>query len=76
MECQRKGISVPGDIAVAGFGSFEISNVCVPTITTIDAKPKQIGFETGKLLGGLLRNGEEPEVKVTVAPEIRLLASA
>ena len=57
-ECQRREIRVPGDIAVAGFGAYDISAFSVPTITTIDAFSFDIGREAGELISSLLRNPE------------------
>lgn len=34
-ECQRRGIAVPSDLAVIGFGDLEFTNFCVPPLTTI-----------------------------------------
>ncbi|MFJ3486758.1 LacI family DNA-binding transcriptional regulator [Pseudomonas sp. NPDC090202] len=50
MECHRRGLKVPQDIAVAGFGDFEVSRYCTPTITTIAVDPYQIGRRAGELL--------------------------
>lgn len=35
IECQGRRVSVPGDIAIAGFGTHEVAAICVPTLTTI-----------------------------------------
>jgi LacI family gluconate utilization system Gnt-I transcriptional repressor len=43
MECQRRGMTVPGDIAIAGFGDYEISASCHPRITTISVGCYDIG---------------------------------
>lgn len=43
MECQRRGMKVPGDIAIAGFGDYEISASCYPRITTINVGCYDIG---------------------------------
>ncbi len=50
MECQRRGLSVPGDIAIAGFGNFEVSWCSYPTITTISVDAYGIGLRTGEML--------------------------
>lgn len=42
-ECQRCGIDVPGQIAIGGFGAYDISEICVPALTTIDANAAEIG---------------------------------
>jgi len=50
MECLRRGLSVPGDIAVAGFGNFEVAACCHPGITTISVDAYGIGLRTGEAL--------------------------
>jgi LacI family gluconate utilization system Gnt-I transcriptional repressor len=42
-ECQRRGISVPDAMAVVGFGAYDIARACVPTLTTIDPQPQDMG---------------------------------
>lgn len=61
MACRRLGRAVPRDLAVAGFGDFEVSRVCVPSITTIGVDGYAIGRLAGEeLLRALqaLRRGE------------------
>lgn len=41
--CQRRGMRVPDDIAIAGFGNYEISQNSNPTITTIDVACYDMG---------------------------------
>ncbi len=50
MECQRRGLSVPRDMAVAGFGNFEIAACCYPAITTISVDAYGIGQRTGEAI--------------------------
>ncbi len=54
MECQRRGIAVPGQIAVAGFGNFEIAACCHPAITTVSVDAYGIGRRAGEALLGAL----------------------
>ena len=56
--CQALGVSVPDDVAITGFGAFEISSVSFPSITTVDVGAERIGTETGRLIADLLSNGE------------------
>lgn len=49
-ECQRRMIAVPGHIAIAGFGDFEISSCSYPTITTVGVDCYEIGKRSGDLL--------------------------
>jgi LacI family gluconate utilization system Gnt-I transcriptional repressor len=55
-ECQRRGIKVPDQIALAGFGAYDISEICVPAMTTIDPKPMEIGEGAADLVLELLRS--------------------
>jgi LacI family gluconate utilization system Gnt-I transcriptional repressor len=50
MACHRRGLVVPRDIAVAGFGDFEVSRHCYPTITTIAVDPYGIGHAAAESL--------------------------
>jgi LacI family gluconate utilization system Gnt-I transcriptional repressor len=50
LECARQGISVPGEIAITGFGDFEIGRHLVPTLTTVAVPNRQIGTIAGEML--------------------------
>jgi LacI family gluconate utilization system Gnt-I transcriptional repressor len=50
MECHRRGIAVPARMAVAGFGDFEVSRYCFPSISTVAVDPHAIGRIAGELL--------------------------
>ncbi len=43
MECVRRGIRVPADIAIAGFGNYELAAWCHPRITTVDVDCYNMG---------------------------------
>jgi LacI family transcriptional regulator, gluconate utilization system Gnt-I transcriptional repressor len=58
MECQRRGLAVPDDIAVAGFGDFEIAQCCYPAITTVSVDAYGIGRRAGEALLGALADAE------------------
>lgn len=66
-ECQRRGIRVPADLAIAGFGDFEIAGLSVPPISTVRIDCGLIGSEAGRLLIDLMRNpdgaGDGPHVR-------------
>lgn len=49
-ECQRRGIAVPGRVAIGGFGALEVAGCAVPTITTVDAFADQIGVKAAAML--------------------------
>ena len=50
MQCQRRGLHVPGDIAVAGFGNFELAAYSNPTLTTVSVDAHGIGVHAGEVL--------------------------
>ncbi|WP_244828719.1 MULTISPECIES: LacI family DNA-binding transcriptional regulator [unclassified Caballeronia] len=50
MECHRRGLRVPQDIAIAGFGNFEVAMCCTPSITTVSVDAYGIGSRTGATL--------------------------
>src|ERR1700761_3389408 len=58
MECHRRGLSVPDDIAIAGFGNFEVSWCCQPTITTVSVDAYGIGKRAGETLLAALADRE------------------
>ncbi|WP_418024540.1 LacI family DNA-binding transcriptional regulator [Paracoccus sp. TD-10] len=58
-ECQRRGIGIPGDLAVAGFGNYEIGRISVPRLTTIDVHAGAIGSKTADLIVALLRQDSD-----------------
>ena len=49
-ECQRRGVRVPQDIAIAGFGAYEIAGISHPTITTIDPQCRLIGTRAAEVI--------------------------
>lgn len=50
MECHRRGWAVPGRIAIAGFGDFEVARCSFPRLTTISVEAFGIGRMAGDLL--------------------------
>ncbi|MFH5925886.1 LacI family DNA-binding transcriptional regulator [Roseomonas xinghualingensis] len=50
LECQARGREVPGQIAIAGFGDFEIAAEIAPGITTIRIDPRGIGRAAAEMV--------------------------
>jgi LacI family gluconate utilization system Gnt-I transcriptional repressor len=50
MECHRRGLAVPGRLAIAGFGGFEVATACYPRLTTVAVDCVGIGQAAGELL--------------------------
>ncbi len=60
MACHRLGLKVPDDIAVAGFGDFEVARHCYPTITTVSVDAYGIGHSTGLSMLAAIDGSERP----------------
>jgi len=67
-ECQRRGIAVPQQIAIAGFGDYEIGAVCVPSMTTINPHPREIGAQTAALILAVLDGRQTESAKIILPP--------
>lgn len=76
-ECQRRGLNVPNQIMLAGFGAFDIAEMSVPPITTIDAHAYDIGRQSAGLLTSLLRNDEVGPGRMTrrIQPALKIAQS-
>jgi LacI family gluconate utilization system Gnt-I transcriptional repressor len=57
-ECRRLGVPVPERFSIGGFGNYEIGEVCVPTLTTINAFAREIGEQTAQLILDILDNAQ------------------
>jgi LacI family gluconate utilization system Gnt-I transcriptional repressor len=73
-ECRRRGISVPDQFAIGGFGNYEISEVCVPSITTIDAFAYEIGEKAAMLIINLLEGNASTD-NILIEPRLIIRAS-
>jgi len=71
-ECQRRGIDVPGQIAVAGFGAYDIADVSYPTLTTIDPSPTLIGTKVAELVADILRGAGTLPPPDPILPVLRI----
>jgi LacI family transcriptional regulator, gluconate utilization system Gnt-I transcriptional repressor len=75
-ECQRRGVDVPGRVCIAGFGDYEIGAVCVPSLTTINPFPRQIGARTAALIMQAM-DGQAPDATtITISPELLVRQSS
>lgn len=48
--CQRQGVAVPGQLAIAGFGDFEIARAANPPLTTVRIPGERIGRTAARLI--------------------------
>jgi len=64
--CERKGIEVPSDLGIAGWGGHEAASILESRLTTTVVPTQQIGKLSAELLVGRIRN--EPVRDITVLP--------
>jgi LacI family gluconate utilization system Gnt-I transcriptional repressor len=48
--CQRLGVAVPGRLAIAGFGDFELARASNPPLTTVRIPGERIGRTAARLI--------------------------
>jgi LacI family transcriptional regulator, gluconate utilization system Gnt-I transcriptional repressor len=54
MECHRRGVRVPHDVSLVGFGGFEVGRQIVPALTTVAVDFRALGERTGHMVLDLL----------------------
>ncbi|MGE6742942.1 LacI family DNA-binding transcriptional regulator [Allorhizobium pseudoryzae] len=67
-QCQRQGIPVPAQMAIAGFGNYDISAYSVPPITTVDVHAYEIGRTVAQVVRKSIGNDEvirSSEISIT-----------
>lgn len=60
-ECRRLRLDVPGDIAITGFGNFEVAMVSCPRITTIGVHANAIGQKVANVLRDIFAGQAQPQ---------------
>lgn len=58
-QCQRRGIAIPGQLAICGFNDLPASAWMKPSVTTIGTPRYRVGFEAATLLRAVMK-GETP----------------
>lgn len=49
-ECQRRHLSVPGKLAIAGFDDLDVARACHPALTSVRIPYHQMGREAAELI--------------------------
>lgn len=60
IECQARGLDIPGDISVVGFDNLEFSMHSVPPLTTIDVPAEEMGASAANYILDALGGSEAP----------------
>ncbi len=76
-QCARRSVSVPDDIAIAGFGNYEIGRICEPPLTTVDVKAEVIGQRAAELAIDLLSGNmdDSAHLRHVIRPDLILRRS-
>lgn len=75
-ECQRRGVDVPGRLWIAGFGDYEIAEIAVPALTTINPFPRDIGTRTAALILDVLEGRQDTPARIEISPELLIRQSS
>jgi LacI family transcriptional regulator, gluconate utilization system Gnt-I transcriptional repressor len=75
-ECQRRGVVVPGQMSIAGFGDYEIGAVCVPSLTTINPYPRMIGAQAAEVILQALAGPLPGPITLQIAPTLIMRGSS
>ncbi len=65
-ECQRRGLTIPGDIAIGGFGAYDLSEQAFPPISTIDVRATGIGTIAAQVILNLLSGEPDATAQTTI----------
>jgi LacI family gluconate utilization system Gnt-I transcriptional repressor len=76
MECRRRGLRVPQDIAIAGFADLELAAELEPALTTVKVHATRIGEVAADMLVARLRGETLDSTRVDLGFEVMVRASA
>jgi LacI family transcriptional regulator, gluconate utilization system Gnt-I transcriptional repressor len=74
LDCQRRGIGVPDDIAICGFGDYDLATIVNPQLTTVRVEAAAMGTMAGQLI--LRRLKGEPLVRAKIDVGFKVMARA
>ncbi|HIH6660334.1 TPA: substrate-binding domain-containing protein, partial [Klebsiella michiganensis] len=66
MEAESRGLRVPQDLAVIGFGDLDFAASNRPAITTVSVDRHAIGEQAATLLADRIEGGEEREAIIDI----------
>jgi LacI family gluconate utilization system Gnt-I transcriptional repressor len=69
-ECLRRKISVPDELAVAGFNDLPASACAVPSLTSIATPRFDVGVQSAKMLLELIEGRRVPEARIDLGFEL------
>jgi LacI family gluconate utilization system Gnt-I transcriptional repressor len=74
--CQRAGIRIPDQVAVAGFNDLPASSLMVPSLTTVETPRYQVGYRAASLLLDVIAGKTPPARRIDLGFTLRERESA
>jgi len=74
--CKKKNISIPGELAVVGFGNHHESSYCKPSLTSLDRKVSDMAYTVLNLLKQRKNGKLKAPVRIKIKPELIIRESA
>ncbi|WID99957.1 substrate-binding domain-containing protein (plasmid) [Bosea vestrisii] len=65
-ECQRRGVSIPDQLAICGFDDLPIATSINPALTTVSVDRVEMGRQAGRVLLQRLAGEAAPHKKIDV----------
>lgn len=69
---KSRGLRIPQDIAITGFGDFELATAMQPALSTVTIRSDRIGTESAKILLSQMKSGTTEAQKVDIGYEVVL----
>jgi LacI family gluconate utilization system Gnt-I transcriptional repressor len=76
LESQRRGLAIPGDVAIAGFDDLDIAAQMVPPLTTLRVPRYALGMRAGEMILARLTGARVPSRVADVGYELVARESA
>jgi LacI family gluconate utilization system Gnt-I transcriptional repressor len=75
LDCQRRGIKVPGDIAICGFGDYDLATIVDPALTTVRVEAAKMGTAAAQLILRRLKEAPGAEKHIDVGYRVLMRGS-
>ncbi|QGZ65596.1 substrate-binding domain-containing protein [Paraburkholderia acidisoli] len=76
LECNRRGIRIPEQLAICGFGDYELAAMVTPSLTTVRTQPDEMGATAAQMLLARISESGNAKHKVVLAHQLVRRGSA